>query len=428
MAEETLRRNLQWAFDPGPNFPNPLLLSRTMAMLDERIDADKRDQRSRTREAAHLMTYAGPPRWLALAAALIAAIVIVTLLYGAQALRQYRNQPSNAARLGTVVAPLTSQNWAWYFTPNDAAVLLDETNPKQPSEIVDERMLVTHDGGQHWLSTRMPDIVGPAKLAWVDPVHMVYVGLPGEIETTADGGLHWTHVNRSSLGQLDPSSTYFLNTQEGWTLQSNTVSRTMDSGATWQQVATVITDRTAPVGQFLFTDPLHGFMAGNSIDGVGRLFRTSDGGQTWNLVQLPAPSSGWPASYGTVDVPTFFGQQGFTLYTVSGLGLYAYFTADGGSTWSKPRPFPNYPSHPTFINASDGWALDLNGLEHRSVDGGISWLGLNYSLPGYVLRTIVPVGGEVLWGTASQLGSQITYGVRSTDGGVSWSFMKVPGP
>jgi len=40
MAEETLRRNLDTAFDPGPDFPNPLLLSRTIAMLDADADAD----------------------------------------------------------------------------------------------------------------------------------------------------------------------------------------------------------------------------------------------------------------------------------------------------------------------------------------------------------------------------------------------------
>ena len=34
MAEETLRRNLDGAFDPGPDFPDPRLLSRAMAAVD----------------------------------------------------------------------------------------------------------------------------------------------------------------------------------------------------------------------------------------------------------------------------------------------------------------------------------------------------------------------------------------------------------
>jgi len=34
MADETLRSNLDRAFDSGPGYPDPLLLSRTMAMLE----------------------------------------------------------------------------------------------------------------------------------------------------------------------------------------------------------------------------------------------------------------------------------------------------------------------------------------------------------------------------------------------------------
>ncbi|TMF38337.1 MAG: alpha/beta hydrolase [Chloroflexi bacterium] len=49
MAEETLRRNLYEAFDPGPGFPNPLLLSRTMAALEAAEPAaDRRPSRGRS--------------------------------------------------------------------------------------------------------------------------------------------------------------------------------------------------------------------------------------------------------------------------------------------------------------------------------------------------------------------------------------------
>jgi hypothetical protein len=48
MAEETLRRNLDEVFDPGPGFPDPLLLSRTIAALESaEPTADRRPSRSR---------------------------------------------------------------------------------------------------------------------------------------------------------------------------------------------------------------------------------------------------------------------------------------------------------------------------------------------------------------------------------------------
>jgi pimeloyl-ACP methyl ester carboxylesterase len=43
MSEETLRRNLDEAFDPGPGFPDPLLLSRTLAALEA---AERRPSRT----------------------------------------------------------------------------------------------------------------------------------------------------------------------------------------------------------------------------------------------------------------------------------------------------------------------------------------------------------------------------------------------
>jgi pimeloyl-ACP methyl ester carboxylesterase len=50
MAEDTLRRNLDEVFDPGPGFPDPLLLSRTMAALESAArGADRRPSRGSVR-------------------------------------------------------------------------------------------------------------------------------------------------------------------------------------------------------------------------------------------------------------------------------------------------------------------------------------------------------------------------------------------
>jgi photosystem II stability/assembly factor-like uncharacterized protein len=361
----------------------------------------------------------------ALIAALLTIVVVVTLVYAARSSHQVQSSPATVPRPGTVVVPVTLPAWTWFFSPKDAALLIDVADPKNPNGVLSERLLITHDGGRNWLSTDEPAIVGGPRVFWIDAKHIVYDAESG-IETTTDGGIHWTRT------QVEPGfegafwSTYFLTTTEGWALQSNNVIyRTSDSGASWEKLATIGSDLAAPSPQLIFTDPMHGFIAGNSQDGAGRFFVTSDGGRTWRLVPLPAPAAGWPA-YGTIEVPTFFGKQGFALYTASGGTFYVYFTADAGSTWSSPRPFPYYPGRPTFINTSDGWAVDSTGVEYRTFDGGISWQAVSYSLPGYLLRTIAPVGGDVVWATASKAGSPIDYGVRSTDGGVTWSFIKLP--
>lgn len=71
MAEERLRRNLDEAFDPGPGFPDPTLVSRTVALLDS---APART-RSRGTPAP-----GRPRRWRDLNPALAAALIVVILV------------------------------------------------------------------------------------------------------------------------------------------------------------------------------------------------------------------------------------------------------------------------------------------------------------------------------------------------------------
>jgi photosystem II stability/assembly factor-like uncharacterized protein len=425
MAEERLRRNLDIALDPGPDFPSHLWLSRTMAALEKDVRLGIRVRGTRSHLGSHLTVR------MAAAMTLVVVLVAASGVFFALHLAATRTVPSNTPKPGAIIAPLTA-SWAWFFTAKDGAVQLEQTDPENPSNVLAERLLITHDGGNTWFSTRMQP-AGSVRLIWVDPAHIVYVG-ESAIQTSADGGLSWTstHGNSGLATRLDPGSTYFIDDQEGWTLQNNSVVYgTTDSGAHWQKLATVGSDPTAPVAQFKFTDPLHGFMAGHSQDGVGRFFRTLDGGKSWRLIQLPVPASGWPVTDGTVDAPTFFGEQGFTLYT-GPLG-YMSFTSDGGSTWSSPRPDPNYPAsvRASFINLTDGWTVastTSTGVEYRTVDGGISWQQVRYTLNGLILRSVAPVGGDVLWGTASAPRSGVLYAVRSTDGGVSWSLVKTPIP
>jgi sugar lactone lactonase YvrE len=79
MAEERLRRNLDRAFDPGPDFPNRLLLSRTMAML-----ASVRPEWRRPIRFPALPRTAGQ-----LVAAALVLLLVVAAFDVFQALREY---------------------------------------------------------------------------------------------------------------------------------------------------------------------------------------------------------------------------------------------------------------------------------------------------------------------------------------------------
>jgi len=74
MADETLRSNLDRAFDSGPGYPDPLLLSRTMAMLEPPAAAAGRDGRWKGREGSRL---SWPRTGLRSAAALLMIVLAI---------------------------------------------------------------------------------------------------------------------------------------------------------------------------------------------------------------------------------------------------------------------------------------------------------------------------------------------------------------
>src|SRR5881397_99168 len=115
MAEESLRRSLDAAFDPGPDFPDPRLLSRTMATLAEVESAPtKRAPARRTPIVLEPTTRGGR---------LVAAALIVLLLLAAAA--------AFVAVQHYFVSPIPA-GWracGGSFQCADVSVPLDYTNP-----------------------------------------------------------------------------------------------------------------------------------------------------------------------------------------------------------------------------------------------------------------------------------------------------------
>jgi photosystem II stability/assembly factor-like uncharacterized protein len=208
----------------------------------------------------------------------------------------------------------------------------------------------------------------------------------------------------------------FLDAQHGWVLyEGSQLHRTTDGGQTWQAV-----DVRPPVRQgsgsipaglrrLVMVSPQVGF--GLSSDDI--FLRTSDGGLTWRASrigqdQLPFdqlvfldPRQGWVAD-------------------VNGQ-LYA--TNDGGQTWrSLPPPPVRSIRLLQFGSATAGWLLDNRAFTlFRTTNGGQSWqaCGGGQSVPkirGFYFRTAatgwaIGVGGVVL---------------RTTDGCVTWQTSQTP--
>lgn len=268
---------------------------------------------------------------------------------------------------------------------------------------------------------------------------------------TEDGGASWETsqpLDISSLSEFyNPSYLQFVNGQTGWVMVHVGVGmnhdyfvlyRSGDGGITWERLLDPYNDSSGIMScgktGMLFTDPVHGWLTGD-CHGVAAgvwLFKTIDGGATWERVTLPDPASSpglfsdMLAACGSYD-PFFFsndlGHIGVNCvnYMVDPptYQYYIYTTQDGDSTWTSST----YPGKALyFYSASTGWALA--DKIHRTEDGGLTWKAVsNVSWSPQVDFVSEQIG----WAVARNL-EQIAL-VKTVDGGAKWAMlMPVVGP
>ena len=144
-----------------------------------------------------------------------------------------------------------------------------------------------------------------------DPLHIVQGITNGTILHTTDGGTTWVRQNSGINEPLNAVD--FLDSTHGWAVGNNDSLYTTNGGQTWNA-------GTGLVGSFYnveFATPLNGFTTGN---GTG-YYHTTDGGHTWQLVQMGG------ATIGRIQ---FFDANNGIANSPDGV----YHTSNGGNTWS----------------------------------------------------------------------------------------------
>ncbi len=196
-----------------------------------------------------------------------------------------------------------------------------------------------------------------------------------------------------------------------------------------------------------FVNSLTGYSGG----GNGIFVKTTDGGDTWNTINIGA--SNFISSIFFVNQST--GYVGSTAFNIKK-------TTDGGNSWTtQPIAATNYTADLYFINDQTGFAAGHGGQIFKTVNGGTNWVNiaptsiawgevqfLNENT-GWILSDMdlykTTNGGlnwtSILHNSASQLGyfqdycfvDQLTgyvtipSGIAKTiNGGESWSFKTIP--
>jgi len=298
-------------------------------------------------------------------------------------------------------------------------------------------ILRTEDGGESWLD------VTPEK-AYNDPAYAESVFLDektgwvliedidsptvGTIFRTTDGGLNWrwrnTPFGRSDIGFLDSDNGYGL-TDLGAAAGSMGVSiwQTINGGGDYNRVFLHEPgfDDSLPFNGIKngisFFDPENGWVGGSTPqDGFIWLYRTRDGGFSWELQDLPMPAS-YELAQASVDAPFFFdsGQGLLPVHLRAEESATVFYrTIDGGETWFAASPVAVRGKY-TIISAKEIILWDGASSVYSTLDGGENWVSStpNWN-PSDTLRELDFVSAMRGWA----LSEKGLY--RTDDGGASW--------
>jgi photosystem II stability/assembly factor-like uncharacterized protein len=192
--------------------------------------------------------------------------------------------------------------WEFSYPPNVGDVGGVTVNPANPQEIAAVTAYAFDLGfsdneGRTWTATRSHGLPGDELADWAprlarSPLHPSQVALGARrLETSADGGRTWRPV---VIRPVDPALTIVdaayspADDREIWTLWSDgKVFVSEDAGVRWQ-------DRSPPGGGRPGTRMSAGPVKGTAYAALGgtggaRLFRTRDGGATWDDVGRDLP-------------------------------------------------------------------------------------------------------------------------------------------
>jgi photosystem II stability/assembly factor-like uncharacterized protein len=206
------------------------------------------------------------------------------------------------------------------------------------------------------------------------------VGYAGKILSTGDGGKTWQA--KPSGTDLALYNVEFVDAQTGWVCgQDGLILRTKDGGETWHKQESGL---SSPIFALSFVDQNHGW----AVSDQATYLRTTSGGESWEQGRIEASLEGVSeeATLALVD-PHLYDVHFIDEKTGWMVGEFGkiYHSTDGGVSWTEQQNtllgqagIDDALNLPTlfgvrFANATDGFAVGLEGKIVKTTDGGKTW-------------------------------------------------------
>jgi photosystem II stability/assembly factor-like uncharacterized protein len=284
-------------------------------------------------------------------------------------------------------------------------------------------VLWTSDGGITWKEASVS--ADAERITFADDQHGWVFTRRGNVLKTTDGGVSWQLLSNLWPGGppivgTTTTSAEFVDSAHGWALGSYRVWRTKDGGATWEQVK--LGEPNLSFSLLHFADQKAGLIC---VDG-GNTYGTRDGGDSWH-------ERGLVGNGATPTAISFVGTD--TGWLIASTRIYR--TTDGGQTWTKQATLkPDLTAYSIhFANERDGWATAADFKPDQPTSSRFKSLLLHTGDGGDTWRILdAPNGAELckrvfFWNPTSGWLYTDTLLYRTEDGGNSWNpVVKYPRP
>jgi photosystem II stability/assembly factor-like uncharacterized protein len=277
---------------------------------------------------------------------------------------------------------------------------------------------------------------GPVTAIAIDPQNSgtVYAASGDRLFKSGNSGASWSALNpgppcciSTLVIDLRTPSTIYAVTLDGNVLKST------DGGTNWSPVTSgLAADARGRYGiTSLAIDPQNPttLYAGNALRGGG-VFKTTDGGESWNTVNSGLPTGGVLAlAINPQDPGTIYAIAQGNPQNTGGV----FKSTDGGASWTVVNT--GLDGNAYFVstlaidpqNPDTVYAFGNDSGIYQTTNGGANWTSVGYGMtaPGYgrnadtvIALAFDPRDSNIIYAGAS-------VGIfKSTDGGISWSAVK----
>ncbi len=278
-------------------------------------------------------------------------------------------------------------------------------------------ILKTVDGGHNWDAIYSGEgHISAIHFASIDTGYFALF-FSGKLFKTFDGGETWNELYDFEHRLEDIK---FIDTNNGWALNSGMIHKTQDGGNHWSTIYSQYNHSTDPLDmKFIYsieiTDKKTGFLSGTNDERRGIIAKTENGGRSWSVVCTTESPFG--SSFGSID---FLNERiGWAVNGNTGGALYK--TLDGGDTWSETdigcRTYE-------FFTDSIGWFSNINEtvMLGKTKDGCKTYVDITpQPFTDKNLNDIFFTEDNIGF-IAGELGTLY----KSEDGGLSWESLATP--